>query len=75
VAELLAKASEGLPHVTLLDLTDAICPDPVCRAVRDDILVWRDRHHLTPAFSRHISPRLGRELEPLISRVPAIASR
>lgn len=75
VAEMLTQASQGLRHVTLLDLTETICPDRTCRPVRDDILVWRDRHHLTPAFSRHISAQLGRELEPVLSQRPALALR
>ena len=75
VAGLLAVAAEGLHHVTLLDLTQAICPDRTCHPVRDDILIWRDRHHLTPAYSKHISAQLDRKLQPLLSRFPVIASR
>jgi peptidoglycan/LPS O-acetylase OafA/YrhL len=75
VARLLTEAAEGLYRVRIVDLTGAICPEPTCTPVRDDILIWRDRHHLTPAFSRHMSALLARELEPVLSPPNAIASR
>jgi len=48
--------------VLLIDLTDLICPDNSCPPVLDDILVWRDSHHLTNTFVGVLQPTLSQEL-------------
>lgn len=45
--------------VGLVDLTDYICFAEVCPAVVDDILVWRDSHHLTRTYSSRLGPVLA----------------
>lgn len=40
-------AAEQVPGVGVLDLNDVICPDDVCPAVIDDVLVYRNGSHLT----------------------------
>lgn len=53
-------------EVTLVDLADRICSTDLCPAVTENLLVWRDRHHLTATYARYIAPSLGLELAPLL---------
>ncbi|HEX6150495.1 acyltransferase family protein [Nocardioides sp.] len=40
------------PKVEVLDLNPAFCPDaPVCLPVVDDLVVWRDDHHVTATYA------------------------
>ncbi len=50
---------------TFLDLTDRICPD-TCPRILGDLLVYRDKHHLTVAFSETLAPDLWAALQPLL---------
>ncbi len=54
------------PHVgaaeavgaTLIDATDWICLEAICPAVVDDVLVWRDNHHLTAMYALSLAPTI-----------------
>jgi hypothetical protein len=48
---------------SLVDLTDEICGPVTCPALRDDIPVFRDSHHLSVARSRALAPALWKALE------------
>lgn len=74
VAQLESEAADGLARVTLLDLTQEICPEATCWPTRDEQLVWRDRHHLTAGFSARLGDTLARSLAPVLRRLPALAS-
>ncbi len=50
------RAAAGLPGVQLLDMTDEVCPAPTCPAVRQTMIVYRDRTHLTGTFARSLAP-------------------
>jgi peptidoglycan/LPS O-acetylase OafA/YrhL len=50
------RAALGLPGVQLLDMTDEVCPPPACPAVRQTMIVYRDRTHLTGTFARSLAP-------------------
>jgi hypothetical protein len=50
--------------ITLVDLTDSICGVNLCPAVVNDILVWRDNHHLSATYAASLAPILGQRLEP-----------
>jgi hypothetical protein len=40
------------PKVDVLDLNPAFCPSaPVCLPVVDDVIVWRDDHHVTATYA------------------------
>ncbi|NNC74804.1 MAG: acyltransferase [Acidimicrobiia bacterium] len=54
-----AAATTGVP---LVDLTDHICHTDLCPAVVDDVLLWRDTHHLTATYVRALAPALEAEL-------------
>ena len=47
----------------LIDLTADVCPGTeACPAVIDDIIVWRDEHHFTATFARHLGPAIDDQL-------------
>lgn len=56
----------------LIDLTDQICLEGICPAVINDLVVWRDHHHLTATYVEALAPALAHYLE-LIK--PAIFSQ
>ena len=48
-------------------LNDAICPYDPCPPVHDDVLVWRDRSHLSGRFSAYLTPTLRALLREVLS--------
>jgi peptidoglycan/LPS O-acetylase OafA/YrhL len=53
----------------LIDLTAAVCPgtaDQDCPVVIDNMIVWRDQHHLTATFSATLGPAIDAQLVPLL---------
>ncbi len=50
-------------NVPLVDLTDWICGPELCPAVVNDLLVWRDTHHLTATYARYLAPVIAYGLE------------
>jgi peptidoglycan/LPS O-acetylase OafA/YrhL len=47
----------------ILDLTDQICPGSGdCPALINDMIVWRDKSHLTATFARSLGPILAQRL-------------
>jgi hypothetical protein len=51
----LVAAHRKEKRVPLLDFTDLVCPGQACPAVVGNVVVWRDRHHLTATYSRSMS--------------------
>jgi hypothetical protein len=47
----------------MIDLASRICVDNPCSAVVDNMIVYRDEHHLTATFSRSLGPDLERLLD------------
>ena len=56
------RAAVGLPGVQVLDLTDAVCPAPICPAMHRTMIVYRDRTHLTGTFARSLAPTIEARL-------------
>jgi hypothetical protein len=47
----------------LIDLTSAICPGTGrCPVVINNMIVWRDEHHLTATFSATLGPAIDAQL-------------
>lgn len=44
--------------VRILDLTDQFCNQSDCWAVKDDLAVYRDNHHISATYAEKISPLL-----------------
>jgi peptidoglycan/LPS O-acetylase OafA/YrhL len=63
VIEKIAAAATG---AGLVDLTAGICPGSgACPVVINNMIVYRDGHHLTATFSRTLAPLLDRRLRSL----------
>lgn len=69
--ESLAEQLERIPRgVYLVDMNDRICDQTTCPAVRDGMLIYRDRHHLTATYARHLGPVLADRIETARARSP-----
>lgn len=55
-------AAARLAGVSVLDLTDYICPSKQCAPVIGDILVYRQSSHITNTYARSLAPVLTQEL-------------
>jgi peptidoglycan/LPS O-acetylase OafA/YrhL len=51
-------AAREVEGVELVDMTPAICPDDLCRAVIGNAITYRGTNHLTATFARTLAPRL-----------------
>jgi peptidoglycan/LPS O-acetylase OafA/YrhL len=60
------RAAAGMPGVYLLDLTDQICPAPLCPATLHDVIIYRDRTHLTGTFAGSLAPTMRQRLTAVI---------
>ena len=49
------KSAVGLPGISFIDMTDALCGDETCPAVRDGLIVYRDDNHLTGRYAANIA--------------------
>jgi peptidoglycan/LPS O-acetylase OafA/YrhL len=61
----------------LIDLTSEICPGTGnCPAVINNMIVWRDEHHLTATFSASLGPAIDAQLVAILDAwaKPAVAS-
>jgi peptidoglycan/LPS O-acetylase OafA/YrhL len=50
------------PNVRGIDLTERFCTDTVCPPVIGNVLVYRDRNHITVSYSRSVAPALDTEI-------------
>lgn len=57
--------------VTLVDTVGWFCADDTCPAVIGSVLVYRDYHHITPAYSRTLAPLLWESLAEVVERPAA----
>ena len=52
----------------LIVLTSQICPGTgACPVVINNMIVWRDQHHLTATFSRSLGPAIDQQLVPILA--------
>ena len=61
-ARSMQRAVESFPQAHLIDLTDLYCEPDVCRPVVGNVVVYRDRGHLTAAYAKTLAPYLGERL-------------
>jgi hypothetical protein len=59
----LSTAATAYPNVSLIDMTNAVCPHDVCSGERDGIIVFRDSQHLTTQFVASITDVLAHVLD------------
>lgn len=55
-------AARRVPGVRLVDLSDYVCPDGICPAARDGIVVYRDTTHLSATFAATLTDLLGEQV-------------
>lgn len=46
-----------------VDLTDKFCSSDSCSSVIGDVLVWRDKHHMTATYADSLTDSLEKELQ------------
>ncbi len=64
IIESTAAAETG---AKLINMTKAICPGTgACPVVINNIIVYRDQHHLTATFSKTLAPVLDQKLKVLL---------
>ncbi len=54
--------TERFPQMKVLDMSDAVCRDDICRAVEGNVLIYHDAHHFSATYMRTMAPELGRQL-------------
>ncbi len=62
------RAAVAGTQASMIDLTDYLCSDAFCPPIIGRTLVYRDAHHLTPAFSVRLASRLGQEIIHVLDR-------
>lgn len=58
----LVSAARSYNSAKLVDMTDYLCTADLCQMVVGNIVVWRDRHHITATYSAALAPYLAQEL-------------
>lgn len=56
------RAVKEVPTAELIDLNDVFCGEEYCDAIIGNILVYRDRGHMTATFVRSMAPILGAKI-------------
>lgn len=54
--------TDRFPLMKVLDMSDAVCREDICRAIEGNVLVYHDAHHLSATYMRTLAPELGRQL-------------
>jgi hypothetical protein len=53
---------EHAPHATVIDFTDHYCGPTRCHQVVGNVLVYRDRGHITDTFAQTLEPYLAQAI-------------
>ena len=61
-------AARDHKNVTLVDLSSNICPGGVCRAERDDLILYRDSNHLTASFVKSMEKELSDQISEVVAQ-------
>lgn len=62
VYDWLKVAASRFDNVSVIDMTDDICPGGTCRAEQQGIVVFRDSQHLSASFAKSLSGALDARL-------------
>lgn len=60
-SDIFEYAASEVRGVRVIDLTDAICGAETCPTVVGNVIVWRDRHHMTATYAAALAPYLAQE--------------
>ena len=69
-----SAAAAAFGDAILIDLTDAVCAADVCEPVIGNVMVWRDKHHLTATYARSAAPIFADELKARVPGLPITAT-
>ncbi|MDM5335237.1 acyltransferase family protein [Ureibacillus composti] len=62
--------TEVIPsNVTFGDLSDSFCDNQTCPPVIGNVIVYRDKHHISTAYSRTLAPALKEQLIVAFERI------
>ncbi|SDI36735.1 Peptidoglycan/LPS O-acetylase OafA/YrhL, contains acyltransferase and SGNH-hydrolase domains [Alteribacillus persepolensis] len=62
--------TEGIPdNVTFADLSEYFCDEDSCDPVIGNVLVYRDKHHLTTLYSLTLSPALKKHIVNALEKI------
>jgi peptidoglycan/LPS O-acetylase OafA/YrhL len=56
------NAERKFPSVKFIKLHDYLCDRTLCYALKEDVLIYRDRHHLSADGSRYLIERLADQI-------------
>ena len=56
-------AAELEPRVEVLDFSDHFCMGGTCPAVVGNVLVYRDKHHISDTYMGTLAPVFGQRIE------------
>ncbi|TYS59851.1 acyltransferase [Sutcliffiella horikoshii] len=60
---------ESVPaNVNYVDLTDYLCDEDYCKPVKGNVLVYRDKHHITATYAKTMAPILKKELFAVLNK-------
>lgn len=59
---------QWFPNMTFVDTADWFCPNGTCPPVIGNVVVYRDYHHISAAYSRSLEPLLWEHLAPLVGK-------
>ncbi|MBE0625000.1 MAG: acyltransferase [Burkholderiales bacterium] len=62
ILRILSRAASPYQNVHVIDLSDSVCPDGLCKARFQAGIRFRDGKHLTASFVRSMAPALERAL-------------
>jgi hypothetical protein len=65
----ISKSLVSLDNVTILDLTEVLCPGSSCPVLDKGYIMYRDTNHLSESYSLTLAPLLNAQLQ-AINRVP-----
>jgi hypothetical protein len=58
----LQDATSRFKNATVLDMNNLVCPDQICSAQRNGVIVFRDSQHMTATFAESLGDALGQRL-------------
>lgn len=56
------------PRIEVINLNDRLCPQQLCKAVQNGVVIMYDHHHLTKMFARTLAPEFRAILDRYRSR-------
>lgn len=59
----LESAASHYPDVSMVDMTEAVCPNALCRAKLEGKIVYRDGQHITASFAKSLAEQFDRAMQ------------